>query len=135
MRDLGIEDAVHDHETVRRRQTRERGAVGAEQLRWGGKEALVEEALAGALETRVGERRPQALGVRDERFQVLQRFGRGRVLVVHALRADRREGRRILARPSGLPAVDQVLDVHSPRAAGCGISRFASPATGEDASA
>src|SRR5918912_1553823 len=61
--ELAVEDAVNDDEAVGRREPLERGLVRRQQLAGGRDEPVVCEPLAGSLDPRVRESRPQSFGV------------------------------------------------------------------------
>jgi hypothetical protein len=90
--------------------------VGAQQLARRGDVAPVGQPLAGALDARVGEGRPQPRGVVGQRVRTLERLAAERVFVVDVGRADRRKGGAVAPDPRGLPAVDELVD-HAARPA------------------
>src|SRR5262249_50880968 len=75
---------------------------------------------------------PEPLGVAFEVVEPFERFAGQRVLVVDVLGAHLGERSRVLPTPGGLPAVDQLIDVH---ACALGKSNAASPSPGVEASA
>src|ERR1700722_13968574 len=132
--ELAVEDAVNDDEAIRRREAFELGTMGAEQLAGRGHAGAVGESLAGLLQARVGGAGPEPRGVAGERVDSLEWLVRERVLVVDRARAQRAERVRVLARPRGLPSVEQLVDRHPPIRSSA-VPNAGTPCSGVEASA
>ena len=110
---LRVDHRVHDHGAAGRPDAPERLAVRAEQLARRAREGAARQALARPVQPRVGERRPQALGVAAEGARPVQRLRGERVLVLEALRAQGFEPRRVAAGPRTLPFVEELAHLHT----------------------
>src|SRR3954468_6325014 len=132
--ELAVADDMGDEEAAARRQLAELAAVRAEHLARRREVAPVGQALAGALDARVREQRPQLRRVVGDRVGPVERLAAQRVLVVDVGRAHGVERGAVTARPRRLPAVDQVVD-RLRRAHCTGGVRSARPSSGVEASA
>ena len=70
------------------------------------------QARARRVHPRVGERRPQPLGVGGQRAGAVQRLGRERVLVLEAVRAQGLEPLGFPPGPRPLPLVEELVHLH-----------------------
>jgi hypothetical protein len=92
---------------ARRPDASDAPAVGADDLARRARERPAVQALARAVQPRVGERVPQPGGVRGDRAGAVERLGAQRVLVADLGVAERGERVRVAPRPRALPGVEQ----------------------------